>query len=378
MSPLVDKAVQLSDEVSARAGEFETQRRIPRDLSDKFARAGFYHALVPREYGGLETHPCDFVDLVKTVARADGSAGWQVMIGATTGLLSASLPDEFAREIYGDAPGILTVGVTAPLGRADRVEGGYRVAGRWPFASGCLNADWICGGAFLFENGERVEGNEIHLMLFEKSQVEVEDTWHVSGLKGTGSHHIAVSEQFVPAGRSVVLGSRPRIARPLYQFPILGLLALGVSAVSVGIGYRARDAFLALASDKRPTGSSRTVAERALVQSGLAKATAALRSAETLVDSTIGSAWEVAAAGGPLPVEMKADLRLAAANATHAAVAAVDSLFRAGGGTAIYESSPLQQCLRDVHVTTQHIMVADPVFEVVGRVQLGLDPRSVL
>ena len=252
----------------------------------------------------------------------------------------------------------------------------------WPFGSGSQNADWICGGCFIFEKGEQVQNDkgapEIHLMMFDKAQVEIEDTWAVSGLKGTGSHHFHVDNQFVPEGRSVVLGGRARVQRPLYQFPMLGLLALGVSSVSLGIGYRALSAFKELAGEKTPTGSMRTLVNRPQVQSYVAQSVADLESAEAYMISVINEAFDTALAGERLGTRIKASLRLAAANTTHRAVAAVDRLYQAGGGSSIYETSELQRCFRDIHVTTQHIMVAMPVYEVVGRVELGLEPKSLL
>lgn len=379
---LIDQASQWSARLPEYSLDFEERRRLPAEIVSQFAQAGFFHMLVPREYGGLEVHPKTLIEVIKLIASGDGSAGWNVMIGATTGLLSASLPENFAREIYGSGPGSLTVGVTAPLGKADKVDGGYLVTGRWPFASGCQNADWICGGCLLFEHDEqRINDKgtaDIHLMLFKASDVQIEDTWRVTGLRGTGSHHFNVKEQFVPEGRSVVLGGRALIKRPLYQFPMLGLLALGVSAVSLGIGYHALDAFKELAGVKKPTGSRRTLIERPLVQADVAKSIADLRSAESLIKEVIDEAWIVAESGERLSRQIKADLRLAAVNATHRSVAAVDRLYQAAGGSSIYEDSPLQQCFRDVHVTTQHIMVAPPVYEVTGRVALGLSPGSLL
>ena len=381
MSELMSHARAIAASLPNEAAAIERARRLPAPIADRMRAAGIFHALVPREYGGAECHPAELCELIETIARGDGSAGWNVMIGTTTGLLAASLPVSFAREIYGDAPGALTVGVTAPMGKALAVPGGHSVSGRWAFGSGCENADWLCAGCFVFEGDERVEGKfgpEIHLMLLERSQVEIEDTWHVSGLRGTGSHHFTVRDEFVPAGRSVVMGGKTLIDRPLYKFPMLGLLALGVASVSLGIGFRALDVFCEMAGGKKPTGSSRALAERALVQRNVALAKADLSSARALMRETIDRAWALASAGEPLDTAIRADLRLAAANATHRSVAAVDALYQAGGGSSIYEDSPLQRCLRDVHVTTQHIMVADPLFELVGRVELGLEPRGML
>ena len=387
MNQMLDEALlQAADgwagNLEPRNLEIEQARRLPPDISTEFAQQGFFHALVPREYGGVEAHPSTVVELIRRIAEADGSAGWNVMIGSTTGLLAASLPETFAREIYGESPGVLTVGVTAPLGKAEKVDGGYRVTGRWPFGSGSQNADWICGGSFVFENGEQVKNArgapDVHLMMFSKDQIRIEDTWRVSGLCGTGSHHFNVENQFVPEGRSVVLGGRSKVQRTLYQFPMLGLLALGVSSVSLGIGYRALREFKQLADAKKPTGSSRSLAMRPQVQAMVAESTADLESARSYMHQVIDKAWQEAQSGERLSTETKAELRLAAANATHRSVAAVDRLYQAGGGSAIYEDSALQRCFRDVHVSTQHIMVATPVYEVIGRVQLGLDAGSLL
>ena len=133
------------------AGQFERNERLSKDLTLQFAEAGVFHMLVPKEYGGLEVHPREFVQVLKNLSIGDGSAGLYAMIGSTTGVLSACLEDEFAREIYGNKPGVLTVGVSALVGRAERVESGYRVSGRWPFASGSQNADWIGGGTSIYE-----------------------------------------------------------------------------------------------------------------------------------------------------------------------------------------------------------------------------------
>ncbi|MDG1204291.1 MAG: acyl-CoA dehydrogenase family protein [Pseudomonadales bacterium] len=376
---LLSFANEWSGKLPALSDTFETQRRLSPDVAKAFAEGGVFHMLVPSEYGGLEVHPKVFTQVLRCLSEGDGSAGWNAMIGSTTGVLSASLPADFAKEIYGDKPGVLTVGVTAPLGKAEIVDGGYRVTGRWPFGSGSQNADWVSGGCFLFENGEQVMGKhgpESHLMMFKADQVNIEDTWHVAGLKGTGSNHFNVKDVFVPKGRSVLLGKRTLIQKPLYQFPLLGLLALGVSSVSLGIGFKALKVFMELAGVKSPTGSNRKLIDRPAVQSEVAKSIADLESSEAYMHACIDDAWDVAISGEKLSLDIKSKLRLAAVNATHKSVAAVDRLYQLGGGTSIYESNELQRCFRDIHITTQHIMVASPIYEVVGKVQLGLDPRQ--
>ena len=372
-------ANEWSKKLPALAPQFEEQNRLPADIAKKFGEAGVFHMLVPTEYGGLEVHPSEFVEVLRTLAKGDGSAGWNAMIGSTTGLLSASMQEEYAREIYGDKPGVLSVGVTAPVGRADIVEGGFTVSGRWPFGSGCQNAQWVGGGCFVYENDKQVMGKfgpEVRIVMFRALDIEIEDTWHVSGLKGTGSHHFNADKVFVPQGRSIVMGSRPLVQRPLYQFPLLGLLALGVSSVSLGIGYAALEAFKNLAGVKSPTGSNRKLIERSMVQSEVAKSVADLESAEIYIHKVIEDAWSLASEGEKLSMEVKGKLRLAAVNATHKSVAAVDRLYELGGGSSIYENNVLQRCFRDVHVSTQHIMVAQPIYEVCGKIELGMELKQ--
>jgi indole-3-acetate monooxygenase len=363
--PQLRAARALGDEIRRRAPEFEAARRLPQDLVAKLAEAGLFHSCVPARWGGGELPARDVLLAIEEVARADGAAGWVVMIGATTGVLAASLPDAFAREIYGTNPRVVTGGAAAPLGSARRVDGGHRVTGRWPFGSGCQHSDWLVGGTVM-------DGGETRIVYFARDQVEIFDTWHTGGLRGTGSHDFAVTDAFVPEGRSVLLGSRPNEGGPLYRLPVFGLLALGVCAVALGIARRALDELVALAGAKMPTGSARNLASRAVVQRQVGLGEAALRSARAFVFSAVDDAWRIALRGESLPVETRANLRLAAANAAWSAARAVDLAYHAAGGTSVYDASPLSRCFRDVHVATQHMMVAQPIFEVVGRAVLGL------
>lgn len=381
-SNLKDKAITWSEKFANQAAQFDAERKLPPATVRALAEDGFFRMLVPLVYGGLEVHPWTMVGHLKQLAIGDASAAWNVMIGVTTAVLSASLPKEAAKRIYADNPDVVTVGVAAPLGRAEVVEDGFVVSGRWPFGSGCQTAEWICGGCFLFDQEKAVTDKQgqpqARLMMFQAEQVKIEDTWDVLGLRGTGSHHFHVDKVFVPRGYDVIIGQRTFICRPLYQFPTLGLLALGVASVALGVGHKALQSFIRLADEKRPTGSRKTLAERPLVQSSIAQSTADLRSAEAFIKDVIDAAWEVALEEKGLSVQHKADLRLAAANATHNVKGIVDRCYELSGGSSVYADNPLQKCFRDIHMITQHMMVAQPIYEVTGRVYLGLPPKSPL
>ena len=375
-------ARSFSTEIAARAEAIEQERRLPGDLARRMAEAGLFNMLVPARYGGGEADAQTLFDTVEAVSRVDGAVGWCLMIGATTGLMAASLPEAWAQAIYGDNPTGITCGVTAPLGRAQPARDGVTVTGRWPFGSGSDVAGWICGGCVFMENGvprkNAFDLPETALVFFPREDVTIHDNWHASGLRGSGSNDIEVTNLYVPEGRWTVLGKRARVDAPLYRFPTLGLLALGVSAVAVGIAQHAIDSFVALATGKVPTGSTRPLAQRGGAQKDLAMAQAALQSGRALTRETIDRAWQAARDSGRLSREIKAELRLAATNNTWSAAAAVDRLYHAAGGSSVYATSDLQRCFRDVHVATQHIMVARPTYEVVGKVALGIDPKTLL
>ena len=383
MSALEAAVADIAREARSRAEEIESARSLAEDLGLTMARGGVFRALVPQCYGGLEVHPGTFARMLETLGHADGATGWCAMIGSTTALLSASLPEHWARTIYTDHPDTITSGVTAPMGRAVAHGDHWQVTGRWPFGSASRNSAWICGGCLVVDAaGEPIPGPggapDVQLMFFPRDEVRIHDNWHVSGLRGTGSSDIEVSGIEVPKDRAVVLGGRARIDAPLYRFPTLGLLAIGVASVALGIARRAVDELVDLAGGKVPTGGRKRLAERATVQADVGRADAALKSAQAYIHAAIDSAWQVAESGQRLGVAHKTELRAAAVHATWSAVDAVDRAYHAGGGSAIYAHSPLQRCFRDVHVATQHIMVAQPIYELTGKVRLGLEPGGLL
>jgi alkylation response protein AidB-like acyl-CoA dehydrogenase len=203
--------------------------------------------------------------------------------------------------------------------------------------------------------------------------VEVIDTWSVSGLRGTASHDMTAVAQVVPAARVVSLfGDRPLHAGALYCFPLFGLLALGIASVALGIARGALDDLTSLAGAKTPAAGRKTLAERATVQAQVARSEAALRAARALVLGEADVAWIAAERGGEVPEQHRLGLRLAASHATEVAAEVVTTMYHAGGGTSIYDSSTLQRRFRDVHVATQHMMVAPATWEFGGRLLLGL------
>lgn len=372
-------ARSLSSLVAGSSEQIEKDRRLPEPVLAALKRSGLFRLCVPRRLGGLEAPPCDMIEAIAEVARADGSAGWCVAIGATSGLLSGYLPEADAQEIYGSDPLGVSGGVFAPRGTAIAEGDSYRVRGRWPFASGISHCTWLMGGCMVVGD----DGNaamlpsgipDVHLLLFPAAEAVVHDTWSVSGLCGTGSHDMEVADLLVPRSRAISLATgTPRERSPLYRFPVFGCLAICIAAVSLGIARRAIEELVELAGGKVPTGSRRRLADRGYVQIQVAEAEAAERSARAFLLQTVGETYDEAARDGEISLHQRALLRLAACHTVQAAKRAVDAMYEAGGGTSIYRSSALQRCLRDVHTATQHLMVSSSTLELAGRVLCGLD-----
>ena len=348
------------------------------------ADAGLFRMLVPRALGGAETDPATMVDALAEVARGDGAAGWCAMIASTTAVLSAWLPDDEARSIFGDLQAV-TGGVFHPRGRAIACDDGFRVTGRWTFASGCEHCSWLLGGALVFESPDaprprmRPDGvPDARLFFFPASDVRIHDTWATSGMRGTGSHDIEVRDLLVPASRAAWPADPALRDEPLYRFPVFGLLALGIAGVALGIARGAIEDLVALATEKVPTGGRRRLAERSATQADVARAEALVAGGRAHVRDAIAPAWERARRGDDLGLRDRALLRLAATDAVRRAAEAVDLMYEAGGGSSIHDANPLSRRFRDVHVATQHVMVAKPTYETAGRVLLGLDPGSEL
>ncbi|HLW72040.1 MAG TPA: acyl-CoA dehydrogenase family protein [Candidatus Binataceae bacterium] len=373
----LDIARRFAPQIIERAAEFEAARRIPADFARKLAEAGLYRLTLPAEIGGYELHPKEYVRVIEELARADGSLGWCVMIGTTNALLAAFLPTQTMREIFASDPHVITGGAAAPSGKALPVEGGYKVSGRWKWGSGSQNCAWLDAGAVVVDAAGapqmRPDGQpEIRTLFFAVDQVEIIDLWETSGLRATGSNDFQATEVFVTKERSLVLGYARRVVdRPLYRMPFFGLLAVGVCAVALGIARRAIDELIALAVRKTPTWERDLLKDSVRVQTAVAEAEAALRSARAFLFETIDAAWDSVHMGRRAPLELHRDLRLAAVNAAWQSRKAVDLAYDQGGGSSIFASHPLQRCLRDAHTVTQHVMVNPAMWESTGRLFLG-------
>jgi indole-3-acetate monooxygenase len=375
MTDPVARARALEAAIVAARPEMDRLRRLPDALVKMFTDAQLYRLCIPRAYGGLEAEPQIIVDTIEALAEADASAAWCVMVGASSGAFGAYLDPETAGAIFRD-PSLVFSGVYAPTGKATVESDSYRVTGQWKWNSGGQNSSWLCGGCIVHENGApRMLTDklpETRMMLFPASEASFPDTWHTSGLRGSGSGDMAVRDILVPKARSVSLTTdQPVVKTPLYVFPIFGLLSIGIAAVASGNARAALREFASLASSKRtPTG--RTLSDRATVQAAYADASARLRAARALLTTQVAAAWAEAQVAPALSIPQRAHLRLAATHMVRTATDVVRIVQDLAGGGGVFLDNPLHRRLADAQVMTAHIMTAPATYELTGRALLGV------
>jgi alkylation response protein AidB-like acyl-CoA dehydrogenase len=364
----LDKVRALAPAISGRGDEIEQGRRLPPDLVADLVAAGCFRMVVPRSHGGDELEPAVALTVLEELGRADGSVAWTVMIGAIAGpALLGHLPAATFDAVYAGGPDVIGAGTVNPTGRATPVTGGCRIGGQWSFASGCQHAQWFLAHCVVDDG--RVP--PLRMMLVPAADVEIVDTWTTMGMCGTGSHDFTVTDLFVPDERTFAIFEPPELDFTLLRMPELCLSTMGFSAVAVGIAAGALDDIVALASGKVPMFADAALAANPLFRNQLGEADAALRAARTLLYHHANEAWAMAVEGQPFDDPTRARLRSAMTWITGTAAAFVDVAYRAGGGTALYRSSPLQRRLRDIHTLTQHFGVKLDTFTLAGAVLAG-------
>jgi alkylation response protein AidB-like acyl-CoA dehydrogenase len=375
-APSIDYEIQgVAREISALAREVapesERQRRLSDDLVSRLRASGLMLAGAPREVGGLELAPAVALRCAEEIARGDASAGWCVSIATTSSLLAAYLPAENRPELFDD-PQQIAAGVWAPRGKARPVDGGVMVSGRWAYCSGITHAAVFFAGCIIAHGQDPTGGKPtVSIIAIPQDELEIVDTWHTLGLRGTGSHDAVADELFVPTARVFSLFDGPVLDRPLYRFPIFGYFALSIGAAALGNARGTIDELAALAAHKVGQGSSRTLAQRSATHAAVAAAESSLRAARAMYYEAIEAAWDAAQEDEPVPVARRNDLRLAATHAVRTSADVVRSMYDLGGGAAIYDDSPLQRRFRDAHTATAHFQVNAASREVPGRILLG-------
>ncbi|WCB93338.1 Flavin-dependent monooxygenase, oxygenase subunit HsaA [Baekduia alba] len=372
---ILANAIALGPFVRKNVEEIEGARTLTAPMVKAMHDAGIFRMSMPSAWGGPELDPLRQFEVIEALSVADGSVGWCAYINSTGGYFTSFLEADVARAMYPSLD-IPTGGQHTPVGRAEVVDGGYRINGRWTFGSGVKHSGWMACGCIATRDGEPVlmeDGKPQRLSAFASAdQLDVIETWNSMGLRGTGSHDYTVTDLFVPTERTFDLYSSPVLrTTPLFQLRTMFLF--NHAAVALGIARNAVDSFAELTLSKRTNWGP--MHEQDYARSALARADGVVRSARAYCMETLEDIYGTLTFGGELSVDQRAGFRLAITHAHRAAVEAVDGVFAAAGTTAAVRlPSVLERCFRDVHVANQHLIASPKSYSEIGGMLLGAVP----
>ena len=360
----------------------ESQRRLTQTAVDALSGSGLLTMLTPKSMNGLEANPITYASVVEEASRFDPSSGWSLVNPLLWAFLCSRLPDQGASDILGNDPRArLTAAIAPPLTAVPAV-GGYRVLRRGLFASNCHNTQWFAATCVVKPEPEAsgegdgaagpiwlyIAGEDCHIL----------DTWHVMGLRGSGSDDFQVDDAYVPYHRSFplttdfVAGSK--FQGPLYRFSLVGMITSALPSVMLGIARTAIDEVMALAKTKTPAGASSPLRNRPSAHSSIAQAEAAYRSGRALLHEPLARVWESILDGNEISLTDRSDFLLASTNAALQSARATELMHRLAGTTGIYQHNLLERRFRDMQVARQHRFFTEARYETFGQMYFGMQP----
>ena len=342
---------------SCRA-EAEELKRLPDAVAAAFLEHDLYRVVVPTDLGGAGLGPLEYFDLCQELASYDGSVGWNFALASTCSPLVGMLPMERLKQFYAD-PDCAIAGTVGPSGNAVRVDGGWKLTGKWSWMSGVHQSKWVILGAFVHEDGKQLmnpDGSpEVRQFLVPKDHASMLDVWDVGGMRGTGSTDYACTDAFTTEEMWVrAFSGQSNHPDPIFRVPFT-YFGLGLCAVALGMARPAVDGLRTLAASKASAVSRRSLRDQAQAQYAVAKSETLLRSSRLYVRECFGEIWEALKSGQPVTLQMRGRARGSYVHAAESALEAVHLCYRAAGGSALWEKGPFEQALRDVHAVGCHI-----------------------
>lgn len=368
-APFLEALRLIEPLIAEHRSTFDVARQLHESVFEALAEGGFFRLWLPASLGGPELSPLAFMSVVERAAALDGAVGWLVGNGGGMSRVGGYLPEAVVRSWFQNHRAFV-VSATGAVGTAIPVDGGFRVSGRWPFGSGAPHGTHFMGLVTIGEN--QVPDQPRYCCYFERKQVKIHDTWHVSGLRGTGSADWEVVEAYVPADWThPFIGNIPKDNALLYRIPALS--AWTVAVVPLGIARGAIDSFAALAEAKGRLGTVGVMRDREVVQAMVGRVESLYQSARAFLIQAMTELMNAIDIGGDRLVEARLGLRTAAAHAAETASRIVDMLAAEAGAEAIFEGNALERAVRDVQAASKHIAMNPSIFVTAGRVKLGLE-----
>lgn len=374
-SPLIERVRALAPLVEGDAEAAERNGALSGSVVDALAEAGVFRMLLPRAAGGEGASTTEAIAVIEELARQDASVGWcSGTASINSGIVYARAGESALPEIFRDERSVCA-GTLSPFGRARRVEGGWRIDGRFKFGSGVWFATTVTAACVVVDaEGEPIApdgGPQIIAVCARPEDVELHRNWSVSGLEATASGDFSLHDLFVPEDRAFDLNAIPPRGGCLLSLPLMTSAYFWHMGFSLGVGRRALEEVRILAESKVRLGSQLTLVDRPTFQRNLAVHEAALRAARLLCLDAFERVEASHRPGDPLPLEARADVAQAAIHASEVATAAAEFAFRAAGAHAVQRDNRIQRCLRDILTGRQSAAMRDEVWEGIGQVRLG-------
>jgi alkylation response protein AidB-like acyl-CoA dehydrogenase len=359
----------LTPLVSERRAAFDRDRRLPVEVFTVLAEAGLFRLWLPQSLGGPGFSPLEFMEIVEAASALDGTVGWLVGNGGGMSRAAGHLPEHVARGWFSD-PHAFIVAATGAVGSAKPCDGGFRLSGRWPFASGAHHGTRFMGHASVQDG--RGDGPPLCCFV-ARDDVRIDDNWHVSGLRGTGSCDFEVDDVFVPVAHTYSLGELPRTQPGIvYRLPWLSAFIWSVSVVPLGIARGVMDAFAAIAQTRMRAGTA--LRDRETVQMAMGRAEALHGAGRAFLIDAMKDLMAALDDVDERLTNARIRFRLACAHAAETALRIVDLLAAEAGTASIMESGTIERSVRDLDAATKHIAMSANSYAIAGRHALGLDP----
>ena len=384
----VARARALAPVIAETADHTEKSRRIADEVIAATEAAGLFRMLLPATLGGGAAGIMTFNAVIEALSAADASTGWCLAQTLASSHAAGFLDPQIAREVFGSPKAIVAWGPPAGPTKAQVVDDGYRVTGKWRFASGSANATWMGGHSQVYERDgtprlDAAGRPVMRTMIFPPQQAIIHDTWHVIGLRGTASNDYEVADLFVPEAYSTWRDNPAdrREPGPLYNIPLLTLYGIGFSGVGLGIADASLRAFMALAPNKKSmggVGATGVLSDNAVIQSKVAQAIGRLNGARALLHETLRDYWQASITAGTFTLEQRAMLRVAITGAMDNAREVVDFAYHSAGTTAIFEGSAFERRFRDMHTALAQGQAHLSNFEAAGQALFGIEPSQRL
>lgn len=375
---VIEAVRELLPAFRERAQKAEDARRLSEETIKSLQETGLFRMLQPARFGGYEADPVAFYTAIRAIASACGSTGWVASVVGVHPWQLALFPAQAQDDVWGEDPHTRMSSSYAPTGKASKVDGGYRLSGRWSFSSGCDHATWVLlGGIVTDDEGNRVD---FKTFLVPIADYTIDDVWDTVGLRGTGSNDIVVDDVFVPAYRSLSFVDTTRCRcpgqevnpAPLYRIPFASVFSYTITTPVIGMATGAYEAHLEYMRKRVRVSYGSKAAEDPFAQVRIADAAAEIDAAWRQLEHNMSELMRLARAGESIPMPLRFAVRRDQVRGTGRAIAAVDSLFENSGGRALRTGTPIQRFWRDAHAGRVHA-INDPerALSMYGAAELG-------